>query len=135
MIYAGWYFCYQVKLSANETNKYLDMLFSLQEEKVSLENKLKALKYLNNTDLLLRGYAIPILTKCLLCVRKNDYLSEDTIKRNEYTRYLEKILADVVPQNPTLSNLIKNLCTLEYGKLLELLEDVISKKWIQNPLR
>lgn len=129
MIYAGWYFCYQIRLSADETDRYLDALFLLQEQSASLEDRTKVLRYLKNTDLVLRAYAIPVLTQALYQADKKDDSSGSKVKMDEYLRCLEHVIINLVPKNnATWFNAIGNLRASEYGKLIELLKEVIKQK-------
>lgn len=55
MVYARWYFCYQAKVSAEDTMRYLEILSVIEEDNRSGKGKLRALAGLERMEMLLQG--------------------------------------------------------------------------------
>lgn len=75
MIYSHWYFCNCIKLSPTDTAEFLNILYTL-ENHLPVTDQLKALKRLEELDMLQRAYALPVLIDLLLSRRSREYLQE-----------------------------------------------------------
>ena len=90
MIYADWYFCYQTKLSPQDTDEYLNLMFALENEHVPMDTKVDALNRLIRFDVLFQYYAVPVLVDSLLTPHGRECLAVETDIKNKEL-YVETI--------------------------------------------
>lgn len=128
MIFSHWYFCHTLKMFPQDTCNYLEFLFRLEEEGISIGEKNEALKWLERQDdSLLQAYAIPLLIRGLLTEsRKNEAVSKG--KEWEWQIYLSKSkkllskLLDARHQEVYTKqclNLIQDMVEMEYKDLVD----------------
>ena len=85
MIYADWYFCYQTKLSPQDTDEYLNLMFALENEHVPMDTKVDALNRLIRFDVLFQYYAVPVLVDSLLTPHGRECLAVETDIKKQRT--------------------------------------------------
>lgn len=128
MFFSHWYFCHTLKMSPQDTCNYLEFLFQMEEERVSIAEKIEALKWLEKQDdSLLQAYAAPLLIRGVLTEsRKNKAVSKR--KEWEWQIYLSKSkklltrLLEARRQEMHVKqclNLVQDMAEMEYKDLVD----------------
>ena len=120
MIYADWYFCYQTKLSPQDTDEYLNLMFALENEHVPMDTKVDALNRLIRFDVLFQYYAVPVLVDSLLTPHGRECLAVETdIKNKElYVETIKNIFRNMIRKEDAFNYSVSGLDVDDYDKII-----------------
>lgn len=133
MFFSDWYFCNTLKMSLADANNYLECLFTLEKERGPLNEKIKALDWLEKQEeSLLHAYAIPKLIKGIL--RKNASQEYDERQWMIYLQKSKKIIINILENSEKAAiiggclNLLQNIEEIE---LKDLVDQVIALPYVE----
>lgn len=129
MIYADWYFCYQTKLSPQDTDEYLNLMFALENEHVPMDTKVDALNRLIRFDVLFQYYAVPVLVDSLLTPHGRECLAVETdIKNKElYVETIKNIFRNMIRKEDAFNYSVSGLDVDDYDKIIATISQTLSK--------
>ncbi|HBA68275.1 MAG TPA: hypothetical protein DCZ40_02830, partial [Lachnospiraceae bacterium] len=129
MVYARWYFCYQAKVSAEDTMRYLEILSVIEEDNRSGKGKLRALAGLERMEMLLQGYAVPVLVQSLFSSRSGEWaeIEWDYQEKERFLNKVKTLLKKAAGQSQQLADLANSLDTKKDNEIIESLKDIMEE--------